>query len=115
MQKGTLPYMQKGTLANPLSNVRMCWLAMPLVAGFLCWVLASRTNITIVTIIPGASEFEERKMLSSMFPMLPILAIFHILLNLKLMHGQVLNVTDVTDIPHASHYEIKSFKVEFPL
>ena len=28
---------------EPLSNVRMCWLAMPLGAGFLRWVLARRT------------------------------------------------------------------------
>ena len=26
-----------------LSNVRRCWLAMPLLAGFLSWVLACRT------------------------------------------------------------------------
>ena len=25
---------------EPLSNVRKCWLAMPLGAGFLCWVLS---------------------------------------------------------------------------
>jgi len=30
-------------LDKPLSNVCMCWLAMPLVAGFLRWVLACRT------------------------------------------------------------------------
>ena len=35
MQNGTLPFMPNGTLANPLSNVRRCWLAMPPVAGFL--------------------------------------------------------------------------------
>ena len=28
---------------EPFSNVRKCWLAMPLSAGFLCWVLACRT------------------------------------------------------------------------
>ena len=28
---------------EPLSNVRKCWLAMPLGAGFLRWVLACRT------------------------------------------------------------------------
>ena len=28
---------------TPLLNVRRCWLAMPLVAGFLRWVLACRT------------------------------------------------------------------------
>ena len=28
---------------NPLSNVHRCWLAMPLGAGFLRWVLACRT------------------------------------------------------------------------
>ena len=43
MQKGTLLFIQKGTLANPLSNVDRCWLAMPLVAGFLSWVLVCRT------------------------------------------------------------------------
>ena len=40
MQKVTLPFMQKGTLAKPVSNVRRCWLTMPLGAGFLRWVLA---------------------------------------------------------------------------
>ena len=30
-------------LDNPLSNVHRCWLAMPLGAGFLHWVLACRT------------------------------------------------------------------------
>ena len=69
-------------------------------------------------------------MLSSMFPMLPILLIFHILLNLKqnhswpssqcyryywysiylliwnkLIQGQVPNVTDITEIPYAFQYE----------
>ena len=43
MQNETLPFMQKGTLANPLSNVRRCWLSMPLGAGFLRWVLVWHT------------------------------------------------------------------------
>ena len=38
--KYAVPFMQKGTLANTLSNVRRCWLAMPLGVGFLRWVLA---------------------------------------------------------------------------
>ena len=43
MQNGTLPFMQKGTLTNPISNVRRCWLAMPLGDGVLRWVLACHT------------------------------------------------------------------------
>ena len=43
IQNGTLPFMPHGTLANPLSNVRRWWPAMPLGAGFLRWVLACRT------------------------------------------------------------------------
>ena len=41
--KGTLSFVQKESLANPLSNDRRFWLAMPLGAGFRCWVLSCRT------------------------------------------------------------------------
>ena len=39
---GTVP-VNKEYLTGTLSNVRRCWLAMPLGGGFLCWVLACRT------------------------------------------------------------------------
>ena len=39
---GTVP-VNKEHLTGTLSNVRKCWLAMPLGAGFLRWVLACRT------------------------------------------------------------------------
>ena len=32
--KYAVPFMQKGTLANPLSIVHSCWLAIPLGAAF---------------------------------------------------------------------------------
>ena len=41
--KANTTFYAKGTLAYPLSNVHRCWLTMPLVAGFLRWVLACRT------------------------------------------------------------------------
>ena len=40
--KGTVPA-NKEHLTGTLSNVRRCWLAMPLGAGFLRWVLACHT------------------------------------------------------------------------
>ena len=48
-QKNGRVYCQEGfrTITSycpePLSNVHRCWLAMPLGAGFLHWVLACRT------------------------------------------------------------------------
>ena len=39
---GIVP-VNKEPLTGTLSNVRRCWLAMPLGAGFLRWVLACRT------------------------------------------------------------------------
>ena len=39
---GTVPENKENT-AGTLSNVRRCWLAMPLGAGVLRWVLAWRT------------------------------------------------------------------------
>ena len=40
---GTPFHYSIGTVFHHLSNVRRCWLAMPLGAGFLRWVLACRT------------------------------------------------------------------------
>ena len=42
LNAGTVPT-NKEYATGTLSNVRRCWLAMPLVAGVLRWVLACRT------------------------------------------------------------------------
>ena len=45
---GTVP-VNNSLLTGTLSNVRGCWLAMPLGAGILRWVLACRTILHTLT------------------------------------------------------------------